>query len=90
MRLTSGNSRISSLSWTKGFQVTCRCTAPYGGCQKARYFLGFFQLLDAVKLFMEEKNRNYPEVSDLKWIMDLAFFGRHAVSLEQIEPEFAG
>ena len=27
MRLTTGNSRISSLSWTKDFQVTCRCTA---------------------------------------------------------------
>ena len=37
--LTTGNSRISSLSWTKGFQVTCRCTALWGGCQKARYFL---------------------------------------------------
>lgn len=32
----------------------------------------FFQLLDAVKLFMEEKNKDYPEVSDLRWIMDLA------------------
>jgi len=27
MRLTTGNSRISSLSWTMGFQMTCRCTA---------------------------------------------------------------
>ena len=30
-------------------------------------------LLDAVKLFMKEKNKNYPELSDLEWIMDLAF-----------------
>ena len=33
----------------------------------------FFQLLDAVKLFMKEKNKNYPDLSDLEWIMDLAF-----------------
>ncbi|CAI5669575.1 unnamed protein product [Oreochromis niloticus] len=33
----------------------------------------FFELLDAVKLFMEEKDKDYPELSDLKWIMDLAF-----------------
>ena len=39
---TTGNSRISLLSWIKGFQVTCRCTSPYGGCQITRYFLGFF------------------------------------------------
>ncbi|XP_060754330.1 general transcription factor II-I repeat domain-containing protein 2-like [Neoarius graeffei] len=32
-----------------------------------------FELLDAMKLFMEEKNKNYPQLSDPKWIMDLAF-----------------
>nr|XP_008298093.1 PREDICTED: uncharacterized protein LOC103370733 [Stegastes partitus] len=26
-----------------------------------------------MKLFMEEKDKDYPELSDLKWIMDLAF-----------------
>ena len=41
---------------------------------KSQVLSRFFQLLDAVKLFMEEKNQNYPELSDLKWIMDLAFF----------------
>ena len=40
---------------------------------KSQELFWFFQLLDAVKLFMEEKNQNYPELSDLKWIMDLAF-----------------
>ena len=38
-----------------------------------RRYSPFFQLLDAMKLFMKEKNKNYPELSDLKWIMDLAF-----------------
>ena len=33
----------------------------------------FFQLLDAVKLFMKEKSKNYSELSNLDWIMDLAF-----------------
>ena len=40
---------------------------------KSQVLSRFFQLLDAVKLFMEEKNKNYPELSDLEWIMDLAF-----------------
>ena len=34
----------------------------------------FFQPLDTVKLFMKEKNKNYPELSDLELIMDLAFW----------------
>ena len=40
---------------------------------KSQKLSRFFQLLDAVKLFMVEKNQNYSEVSDLKWITDLAF-----------------
>ena len=40
---------------------------------KSQVLSRFFQLLDAVKLFTEEKNQNYPELSDLKWIMDLTF-----------------
>ena len=33
---------------------------------KSQVLFWFFQLLDAVKLLMEEKNQNYPELSDLK------------------------
>ena len=40
---------------------------------KSQVLSRFFQLLDAVKLFMEEKNQNYPELLDLRGIMDLAF-----------------
>ena len=40
---------------------------------KSQLLSQFFQLLDAVKQFMEEKNQNYPKLLDLKWIMDLAF-----------------
>ena len=40
---------------------------------KSQVLSRFLQLLDAVELFMEEKNQNYPELSDLKWIMDLGF-----------------
>ena len=39
---------------------------------KSQVLSRFFQLLDVVKLFLEEKNKNYPELSDLEWIMDLA------------------
>lgn len=40
---------------------------------KSKVLSRFFELLDAVKLFMEEKDKDYPELSDLEWIMDLAF-----------------
>ncbi|XP_077340594.1 general transcription factor II-I repeat domain-containing protein 2A-like [Lithobates pipiens] len=40
---------------------------------KGQVLSRFFQLLDAVKLFMEEKNKDYPQLSDLEWVMDLAF-----------------
>ena len=57
---------------------------------KSQVLSRFFQLLDAVKLFMKEKNKNYPELSDLEWIMDLAFLVDMLCHFEQIEPEFAG
>lgn len=40
---------------------------------KSKVCSRFFELLDAVKLFMEEKDKDYPELSDLEWIMDPAF-----------------
>lgn len=40
---------------------------------KGKVLSCFFELLDAVKLFLEEKDKRYPELSDHKWIMDLAF-----------------
>ena len=40
---------------------------------KKQVLFHFFWLLDAVKLFMKEKNKNYPELSDIKWIIDIAF-----------------
>ncbi|CAL9692573.1 unnamed protein product [Knipowitschia caucasica] len=40
---------------------------------KGKVLSRFFELLDAVKMFMEEKNKDYPELSDLEWIMDLGF-----------------
>lgn len=36
-------------------------------------FLCFFELLEAVKLFMAQKNKAYPLLSDSKWLMDLVF-----------------
>ena len=40
---------------------------------KSQVLSRFFQLVDVVKQFKKEKNKNYPELSDLEWIMDLAF-----------------
>ena len=50
----------------------------------------FFQLLDAVKLFMKEKNKNYPELSNLEWIMDLAFLVDMLCHLSRLNPNLQG
>ena len=50
----------------------------------------FFQLLDAVKLFMKEKNKNYPDLSDLEWIMDLAFFVDRLCHLSRLNLDLQG
>ncbi|KAJ3608575.1 hypothetical protein NHX12_023106 [Muraenolepis orangiensis] len=36
---------------------------------KAKGLSRFSELLDAVKLFMEEKDKDYPELSDPKWLV---------------------
>ncbi|KAI3353182.1 hypothetical protein L3Q82_019736, partial [Scortum barcoo] len=46
---------------------------PLRWLSKGKVLSRFFELLDPVKLFMEEKDEDYPELSDLKWIVDLAF-----------------
>ena len=50
----------------------------------------FFQLLDAVKLFMKEKNKNYPELSDLEWITDLAFLVDMLCHLSRLKRNLQG
>lgn len=55
--------------WTTGFLVTCRCTA-LRWLSIGQVFSRFFKPLDAVKLFMKE-DKDYPELSDLKWSMAL-------------------
>ena len=40
---------------------------------KSQVLSRFFELLDAVKLFMKKKIKKYSELSDLEWIMDPAF-----------------
>lgn len=48
------------------------CTVSW--MSKGQVLSRFFELLNAVKLLMEEKDKDYPELSDLKWTMDLAFW----------------
>ena len=51
--------------------VPLHCTVKW--LLKSQVLSRFFQLLDAVKLLMKEKIKNYPKLSDIEWIMDLAF-----------------
>ncbi|XP_025760615.1 scavenger receptor cysteine-rich domain-containing group B protein-like [Oreochromis niloticus] len=51
---------------------------------KGQVLSRFFELLNAVKLFMEEKDKDYPKLSDLKWIMDLAFLVNMLCHLERL------
>ena len=64
------------------------CTV--GWLSKSQVLSRFFQLLDAVKLFMEEKNQNYPELSDFKWIMDLAFLVDMLCHLNRLNQNLQG
>ena len=57
---------------------------------KSQILFRFFQLLDAVKVFMEEKNQNYPALSDLKWIMDLAFLVNMLCHLNRFNLDLQG
>ncbi|KAI5099213.1 protein transcription factor II-I repeat domain-containing protein 2B-like protein [Silurus meridionalis] len=50
----------------------------------------FFELLDAEKLLMEEKDKDYPELSDLKWIMDLAFLVDMLCHLDRLNMTLQG
>jgi len=34
----------------------------------------FFELLDPIKQFMEEKDKFFPELNEPQWLLDLAFF----------------
>ena len=38
---------------------------------KSKVLSRFFELLDAVKLFMDEKGKYYPEIADPELVMDL-------------------
>ena len=40
---------------------------------KSKVLSRFFELMDVVKLFMDEKGKYYPEIADLEWVMDLDF-----------------
>ena len=50
--------------------VPLHCTVRW--LSKSQLLSHFFQLVDVVKLFIKE-NKNYSELLDLGWIMDLAF-----------------
>ncbi|KAK1890479.1 General transcription factor II-I repeat domain containing protein 2A [Dissostichus eleginoides] len=57
---------------------------------KGKVLSRFFELLDAVKLFMEEKDKDYPELSDPKWIMDLAFLVDMLCHLDRLNLDLQG
>ncbi|KAI4827340.1 hypothetical protein KUCAC02_030742 [Chaenocephalus aceratus] len=57
---------------------------------KGKVLPRFFELLDAVKLFMEQKDKDYPELSDPKWIMDLAFLVDMLCRLDRLNLDLQG
>ena len=57
---------------------------------KSQVLSQFFQLLDVVKLFMEEKNKIYPELSDLGWILDWAFLVEILYHLDRLNLNLHG
>ncbi|KAI4806804.1 hypothetical protein KUCAC02_017602 [Chaenocephalus aceratus] len=57
---------------------------------KGKVLSRFFELLDAVKLFMEQKDKDYPELSDPKWIMDLAFLVDMLCHLDRLNLDLQG
>ncbi|KAK0141206.1 General transcription factor II-I repeat domain-containing protein 2A [Merluccius polli] len=57
---------------------------------KGKVLSRFFELLDAVKMFMEEKNKNYPQLSDTKWLMDLAFLVDMLSYLDKLNLDLQG
>lgn len=50
----------------------------------------FFELLEPVKLFMAEKNKMYPLLSDPKWRMDLAFSVDMLSQLDNLNVDLQG
>ena len=40
---------------------------------KSKVLSHFYDLSHAVKIFMEEKGKYYPQISDLEWVKDLGF-----------------
>ena len=79
---------IAELDQGRSGDLPLHCTVWW--LSKSQVLSRFFQLLDAVKLFMEEKNQNYPELSDLKWIMDLAFFVNMICHLNRLNLNLQG
>ena len=62
---------IAELDQGLSGDLLLHCTVRW--LSKSQVLSRFFQLLDALKLFMKEKNKNHSELSVLEWIMDLAF-----------------
>ncbi|KAI4888758.1 hypothetical protein NFI96_007104 [Prochilodus magdalenae] len=50
----------------------------------------FFGLLNQVKLFLEEKHKDYPELSDPQWILDLAFLVDMLHHLDRLNLDLQG
>lgn len=88
MRFTTNNSRISLLSLTKGFHATCHCTVRW--LSEGKVHSHFFELLDDVKLLMEKEDKDYPELSDPKWIMNLVFLVNVLCHLDRLNLTLQG
>lgn len=57
---------------------------------RGKVVLCFFELLEAVKLFMAQKNKAYPLLSDSKWLMDLVFLVDMLSHLDNLNMDMQG
>ncbi|XP_067420895.1 general transcription factor II-I repeat domain-containing protein 2-like [Emydura macquarii macquarii] len=57
---------------------------------KGKVLFRFFELLDAVKLFMEVKQKEYPKLSDPQWVLDLAFLVDMLRHLDRLNLDLQG
>ena len=64
------------------------CTVKW--LSKSKVLSHFYDLLHAVKIFMEEKGKYYPQISDLELVMDLGFLVDMVCHLDRLNLTLQG
>lgn len=72
LNLNTGDARIIFAELNQGLPADMLLHSTVRWLSKGQVLSRFFQLLDVVRLFARE-DKDYPQLSDLEWILDLAF-----------------